>query len=290
LLTYPASIPLSTRSLTYLTNLICAHRSAIGSRWRKLPANRQALLILAHLRNGDTLVRLAAGFGVGIATVWRYLREGIDLLAAAADTWEQVMPRIAALAYAILDGTLIPIDRVAEDRPYYSGKHKRHGVNVQVLADAAGRLVWASPALPGATHDLTAAREHRLVDALARANVRTFADKGYQGAGGTVWTPFKRQPRRPPLSRRQKDVNRAHARIRALGERAIATLKTWRILTKLRCCPAAPPRSCRPSWCCRQQRTPATQDEKGSLVRPGWLAPRHPATAGVPRRARVLFP
>ncbi|HEV7975361.1 MAG TPA: hypothetical protein VGP60_11435, partial [Amycolatopsis sp.] len=27
------------------------------------------------------------------------------------------------------------------------------------------------------------------------------------------------------------------ARIRALGERAVATLKTWKILVKLRCCP-----------------------------------------------------
>jgi hypothetical protein len=237
LLTYPASIPLSTRSLTRLTSVIIAHRRAIGSRWRKLPAGRQALLVLAHLRNGDTLVRLAAGFGIGISTVWRYLREGIDLLAAATDSLEQVMARVVALAYAILDGTLIPIDRVAEDRPYYSGKHKRHGVNVQVLADAAGRLVWASPALPGATHDLTAARDHGLVDALSSANVMTFADKGYQGAGGSIWTPFKRQPQRPPLSRRQKEVNRAHARIRGIGERAVATLKTWKILTKLRCCP-----------------------------------------------------
>jgi DDE superfamily endonuclease len=42
----------------------------------------------------------------------------------------------------ILDGTLIPIDRVAVDRPYYSGKHKRHGVNVQILADNRGRLLW----------------------------------------------------------------------------------------------------------------------------------------------------
>jgi hypothetical protein len=31
------------------------------------------------------------------------------------------------------------------DRPYYSGKHKAHGVNVQVIADPAGRLIWASP-------------------------------------------------------------------------------------------------------------------------------------------------
>lgn len=32
-------------------------------------------------------------------------------------------------------------------------------------------------------------------------------------------------------------MTRAHVRIRALGERAIATLETWRLLTKLRCCP-----------------------------------------------------
>jgi hypothetical protein len=135
----------------------------------------------------------------------------------------------------ILDGTLIPIDRVADQRPYYSGKHKRHGVNVQVLADVAGRLICAPSALPGSTHDLTAARTHGLIDALTSTGVMTFADKGYQGAGGTVWTPFKR--RRIRLSRRQKQVNRHHAKIRALGERAVATLKTWKILTKLRCCP-----------------------------------------------------
>jgi hypothetical protein len=29
----------------------------------------------------------------------------------------------------------------------------------------------------------------------------------------------------------------AHARIRAIGERANATLKTWKILTRLRCSP-----------------------------------------------------
>jgi DDE superfamily endonuclease/Helix-turn-helix of DDE superfamily endonuclease len=237
LLTYPASIPLSTRSLTHLTSMITEHRTEIGSRWRRLSARRQALLVLAHLRNGDTLARLAAGFGIGISTVWRYLREGIDLLAAAADGLKQVMARVAALAYAVLDGTLIPIDRVAQDRPYYSGRHKRHGVNVQVLADAAGRLVWASPALPGATHDLTAARDHGLIGALSSANVMTFADKAYQGAGGSIWTPFKRHTQRPPLSRRLKEVNRVHARIRALGERAVAMLRTWKILTKLRCCP-----------------------------------------------------
>jgi DDE superfamily endonuclease len=194
-------------------------------------------LTLAHLRNGDTLARLAVGFAVSISTVWRYLREAVDLLAAIAQDLAQAAARAARLAYAIIDGTLIAIDRVADQKPYYSGKHKRHGVNVQVLADPAGRLVWASPALPAAVHDLTAARTHGLIDALTRANVMTFADKAYQGAGGTVWTPFKRQPQRPRLSKRQKSVNRQHAKIRALGERAVATLKTWKVLAKLHCSP-----------------------------------------------------
>jgi hypothetical protein len=137
--------------------------------------------------------------------------------------------------WVILDGTLIPIDRVAEDRPYYSGKHKRHGVNVQVLADTRGRLLWASPALPGATHDLTAARRHGIPTALIKFGVACYADNAYHAAGPTIAVPFRRRPRK--LSANQKKVNRNHARNRAPGERAVATLKTWRLLTKLRCCP-----------------------------------------------------
>jgi len=135
------------------------------------------------------------------------------------------MNRIRLLAYAI-DGTLTPIDRVADQKPYYSGKHRRHGVNMQVIADPAGRLIWASAALPGSVHDLTAARTHTNIDALTSANVMTFADKAYQGARGSIRTPFKRHRYRPKLSAWQKKVNRAHAKIRAIGDRANATLKT----------------------------------------------------------------
>jgi hypothetical protein len=34
----------------------------------------------------------------------------------------------------VLDGTLIPIDRVAADGPFYSGKHTKRGMNLQVIA------------------------------------------------------------------------------------------------------------------------------------------------------------
>lgn len=94
--------------------------------------------------------------------------------------------------------------------------------------------------IPGADFDddlATAARTHGLIDVLTEHKVTTLADKAYQGAGGRVRTPFKRHATRPRLSRGQKAVNRAHARIRALGERAVSLLKGWKVLTKLHCCP-----------------------------------------------------
>lgn len=109
---------------------------------------RQALLDLAHLRCGDTYARLTAGLRVGIATVYRYIREAVDLLAALAPTLAQAMQTIRKKAYVILDGTLLPIDRTAADRPYHSRKKRHHGMNVRVLADPPGRLMWVSDALP----------------------------------------------------------------------------------------------------------------------------------------------
>ncbi|WP_405434919.1 transposase family protein [Streptomyces anulatus] len=113
----------------------------------------------------------------------------------------------------------------------HSGKHKRHGMNVQVLTDPFGRLLWASPALPGSTHDLTAARRHGIIGALAEADVKCWADKAYQGAGRPVRVPF----RGLRLKRWKRRHNRTHAKIRCLGEQAMATLKGWRLLRKLRC-------------------------------------------------------
>ncbi|MFB7868167.1 hypothetical protein ACFC1V_40955, partial [Streptomyces sp. NPDC056069] len=46
-----------------------------------------------------------------------------------------------------------------------------------------GRLLRASPASPGSTHDLTAARPHGILGALAAASLKCRADKAHQGAG-----------------------------------------------------------------------------------------------------------
>ena len=247
MLSYPSGLSVSNRVLITLTDLLRHNRTTLRTRWRKLDPGRHALLVLAHLRKADTYAELAAGFQIGTTTVYRYLCEAIELLAAMAPTLEQAIEVARGKAYVTLDGTLLRIDRVGmtggRDRPYYSGKHKCHGMNVQVLADPAGRLIWVSPALPGARHDMGAAREHGIPDALAAADVQAVADTAYQGAGSAVRVPQRRRRLDPdtgryrPLSATQKQVNAAHARQRGPGERANAELNNWRIVRKIRCCP-----------------------------------------------------
>ncbi len=47
---------------------------------------------------------------------------------------------------------------MAADRPFYTGKHRRHAMNLQVIASPDGQIVWVSSPLPGAVHDLAATR------------------------------------------------------------------------------------------------------------------------------------
>ena len=84
MLFYRAALPLSSRTLTFVAGVIRRHRAAIGSGWRKLNPGQQALLVLVYLRKGETFAELAAGFGVGTATAWRYVNETVALLAARA--------------------------------------------------------------------------------------------------------------------------------------------------------------------------------------------------------------
>jgi hypothetical protein len=235
---YRAALPLSHRTLRFVAGLIRTHRRELGSRWRRLDAGQQALLVLAHLRKGEPFAEVGAGFGVSATTCWRYVHETVELLAARSPKLRQALrtAKRRGCAYVVLDGTLIPIDRIAADRPFYSGKHKIHGVNLQVIASPEGDILWVSGDLPGSTHDTAAARIWNILAALRDAGLIAPGDKGYHGYDETsthVITPYK--GRNKPES--QKDANRAHARLRCPGERAHAQLKTWRILRKLRCCP-----------------------------------------------------
>lgn len=70
-----------------------------------------------------------------------------------------------------------------------------------------------------------------IIEALTDVGLKCWADKGYQGTGGSVRVPFRGRR----LKRWKRRHNTTHAIIRCLGGRAMATLKGWRLLRKLRC-------------------------------------------------------
>lgn len=86
-------------------------------------------------------------------------------------------------------------------RPFYSGKHRRPGMNLQVIANPDGDIVLVSGLLPGTVHDLTAARIWGVVRELADSGLVVLGDKGYLGeddirtpiASGTS-LPRRRRP------------------------------------------------------------------------------------------------
>ena len=224
---------------------------------------RQALLVLAYLRKGETFAELAAGFGVGTATAWRHVIETAELLAARAPKLRTAVRDTAraGYAYVVLDGTLIPVDRVAADRPFYSGKHKKHGMNLQVIASPGGDILGVSGALPGSVHDKKAEWIWGVLAELEAAGLVTLADKGYQGSTHAK-IPYRGKNK--PESR--KEANRAHAKLRAPGERANAQRsRTGTSSANSAAAPGAPERSPRPSTLWRFTRH--KQVGKGS-VRP----------------------
>jgi hypothetical protein len=106
--------------------------------------------VVAYLPKGETYADLACGFAIGTSTVYRYLREALEVLAAMSPTLAEAIEVAREKAYVILDGTLLRIDRVGmtgrRDRPFYSGKHKCTGSNSVLpgLAEADWRTRGSS--------------------------------------------------------------------------------------------------------------------------------------------------
>ena len=65
---------------------------------------------------------------------------------------------------------------MAADRPFYSGKHRKHGMNLQVISGPGGEILSDSRAAAGAAHDLTAARIWGITRQLAAAGLIVLAD------------------------------------------------------------------------------------------------------------------
>ena len=126
-------------------------------------------MVLRWFKNATDLPTLARDGRVSIATAYRYVHEAIDVIAAHAPDLPEVLAHglQQGWTFCCLDGTPIPSVRSAAPSEaghdvWYSGKHHRHGGNIQVLTGPAGYPEWVSDVEPGSTHDITAARIHAL--------------------------------------------------------------------------------------------------------------------------------
>ncbi|AGP51679.1 hypothetical protein M271_00200 [Streptomyces rapamycinicus NRRL 5491] len=243
---------MSEGTAEHLAMLLRDHRRRIGTRrnTRALGVFKQAVLVLRWFVDGTRLVQLARDNGIAAPTAYRYLYEGLTVLADHAPDLSTALERAAAAGYTHLnlDGTVIRTDRVATAGPngadlWWSGKHRHHGGNVQVIAAPDGWPLWVSPVRPGREHDTTCARAHGLVDALDRLaatlGVPTLTDLGYENTGDGFRHPVKK-PKSGELTEPDEAFNAVIRGVHGMAERANALLKvTFKALRRVSLDPAA---------------------------------------------------
>ncbi|MDO4252914.1 MAG: transposase family protein [Rothia sp. (in: high G+C Gram-positive bacteria)] len=187
----------------------------------------QALkMTLLYHRHNLTEELLAEIFNTSQSTVSRTItlveRALETILKPAVTPLEKALKVSGSL---VVDGTLIPVwNWRSLGKTNFSGKHKKAGFNHQVICTLDGKLLVITDPVPGARHDAYAFKHHGLDQWLDSS---TLADKGYIGLG--LATPARRNKARK-ASRDVKVVNRFINSRRAVVERVIAQVKTWRVL------------------------------------------------------------
>jgi DDE superfamily endonuclease len=186
---------------------------------------------------------------------------------------------------------------------WWSGKHRHHGGNIQVVSTPDGLPLWTSGVRPGREHDMRAARVDWASDsALALTDLR------YEGEPETFTIPVKK-PADGRLDIDEQAYNALHGALRCLGERANSLLKTTNKgpapLLRL---PLAPRRHHRRRTRPAPPRTPPNHMTKQKLItqnhqrlsgkaqcfkrthRTPTAAPKESAGLGIPRRKRPTSP
>jgi hypothetical protein len=113
--TYTAVLPVAEETVQLVSALLAAERRRRRTRpkRRALGCYRQAVLVLRWFLDGARLAQLAADNDIGASTAYRYLHEGIDVLADRAPGLRGALlaARAAGHSHVTVEGTLIRTDR-----------------------------------------------------------------------------------------------------------------------------------------------------------------------------------
>jgi len=191
---------------------------------------REAIIVASgYTRQNIIEVVWAEIFDTSQSTISRVITEVTPLIERATAQFRPAAEEAKAAVSGqtvLVDGFLAPCWSWRGIPELWSGKHKTTGFNSQVVANLAGDVLFVSEPVTGHNHDMTALSETETADIIALA-FSGIADKGYQGSG--YITPIKK-PQYRELLDWEKKFNADVSRLRSPVERAIAHIKSWRIL------------------------------------------------------------
>jgi len=130
-------------------------------------------------------------------------------------------------AIALVDGTLWPCWSWEEHQELWAGKYKTTGHGSLIITNLSGRITYVSEPIPGKDHDMAKLKNPEC-EKILRAAGGVLGDKGFIGTD-YITTPI-RKPQCRKLLGWEHEWNNKISSYRAPIERAVANLKTWRIL------------------------------------------------------------
>lgn len=192
---------------------------------------RDALIVTCgYMRNNITEEVWAEIFGVSQSCISRYIK---CLTPVIADAMKDERPtaeeaaEAACGAITLVDGTLWPCWSWSGAKDLWAGKYKTTGHGSLVIANYDGDILYVSDPVTGNRHDMGKLSDSES-EKILKAAGGVFGDKGFIGTD-YITTPI-RKPEHRELYIREKEYNAEVSSHRAPIERAVAQLKTWRIL------------------------------------------------------------
>jgi hypothetical protein len=220
-----------------LSELECRVAGLLETPWdkgegrpRELTLREALVVTCGYLRQNIIEDVWADIFGVAQSTISRYIS---FLTPFAEKATEEDRPtaedaaEVTRGAIALVDGTLWPCWSWDGESKLWAGKYKTTGHGSLIVANLQGHITFVSEPVTGNQHDMKKLKGSAVEKILKKAG-GVFGDKGFIGTD-YITTPI-RKPKCRKLLQWEHEWNNQVSSYRAPVERAVATLKTWRIL------------------------------------------------------------
>jgi hypothetical protein len=192
---------------------------------------REALVVTCgYIRQNIVEDVWADIFDVDQSTISRYITFLTPLVEKATEEDRPTAGEAAEATrgvIALVDGTLWPCWSWDGESDLWAGKYKTTGHGSLIVTNLQGRITFVSEPVAGNQHDMRKLKGSAVETILEKAS-GVFGDKGFIGTD-YITTPI-RKPQCRQLLQWEHEWNNQVSSYRAPVERAVATLKTWRIL------------------------------------------------------------